>query len=520
MSMEITDDAQALIPLSERLRSLWLFRSAAIVLVAIFASVDGGRPVGGLGMLAAATAAYLLVVGMLEATWRLRRGRHLRLFGSVLIVDAAYLAYVAFGSSTTSPLYYLRVVQLVVVALLASYRTGLRLALWHSALVFLAYYLGTGRGPADVGSAGLSGYGELAGFISLLWLVTLATTTFSALNERELRRRRYDLEALAKFSDDVEAAQFADDIGALYVDALSDTFGFGRILLIGGAHDEMSLIASVGCTMAPAERSFTGHDASVVSTALRARRTRLVRGLDPDVDEWLVRAMPEPGNLIIAPLSSDKRVIGVAVIEHSLPRGSRVEQRVVAAAERFTAHVALALENAWLLAQVRRVAATDGLTGLANRSHFDLSLEQQLARAIRGKEPASLLLVDIDFFKRLNDEYGHQAGDDVLRRVARIIADSARLGDTAARYGGEEFAVILAAAGVDEAVAAADRLRLAIRDADIGYAVTVSIGVASFPEHGTTGFEMVRAADEALYEAKSAGRNQVVAARPRLAVVS
>jgi diguanylate cyclase (GGDEF)-like protein len=123
----------------------------------------------------------------------------------------------------------------------------------------------------------------------------------------------------------------------------------------------------------------------------------------------------------------------------------------------------------------------------------------------------SLLLVDIDHFKRLNDEHGHQVGDDVLRDVARVLSAHARAGDVAARYGGEEFALILADTDLEAAALAAERLRKAVA-AGSTVPVTVSIGAASFPRHGATGFDLIQTADSALYAAKTRGRNRVVAA--------
>jgi diguanylate cyclase (GGDEF)-like protein len=375
----------------------------------------------------------------------------------------------------------------------------------------MTYYWVRGdlSGPTPRGHAG--DYRQLTGFVCLFWLVTFATATYSAINERELRRRRFDLEALARFSDSVEAASSPKAVAQHYVDAIADTFQLERVVLVGGAKDDLALLSSVGCE-APPDRGFIGTEDSLIAKAGSGRRTTLVAGLSAKADPWLDAVMPGAGNLIVVPLCSEKRSIGVVVIEHSLPAGSRVEGRVVTTIERFTAHAALALENAWLLEQVRQSAATDGLTGIANRRHFDISLDQQISSAVAARETTSLLLIDIDHFKRLNDQHGHQVGDEVLRRVAELIAIAARTGDTPARYGGEEFGVILAATDAEQAETAAERLRVAIATADLGAPVTVSIGLATFPQHGANAFELIRAADAALYTAKKTGRNRVVVA--------
>lgn len=172
----------------------------------------------------------------------------------------------------------------------------------------------------------------------------------------------------------------------------------------------------------------------------------------------------------------------------------------------------IAVDNAYLVERLRQSASTDGLTGIANRRNFDVTLDRYLARAVGTLEPVSLVLLDIDPFKRLNDEHGHQVGDDVLQQVAALLVEHARLIDVPARYGGEEFAVVLPECDQAEALVVADRLRSAIAAAPGMTPVTVSAGVATFPQHAATGEGLIRAADEALYIAKGAGRDRVVAA--------
>jgi diguanylate cyclase (GGDEF)-like protein len=165
---------------------------------------------------------------------------------------------------------------------------------------------------------------------------------------------------------------------------------------------------------------------------------------------------------------------------------------------------------------LERVAQTDGLTGIANRRAFDQALERAIRRARRTNEPLSLLLLDLDYFKLLNDMAGHQAGDDVLRQFAGILALAARRpDDVAARYGGEEFALILPATDQTGALEVAQRLRenLAVELAHpkgIDGLVTVSVGVVTADPVELSAEILVSTADARLYEAKRAGRNRVV----------
>jgi diguanylate cyclase (GGDEF)-like protein len=175
----------------------------------------------------------------------------------------------------------------------------------------------------------------------------------------------------------------------------------------------------------------------------------------------------------------------------------------------------IALDNARLHAIVERQALVDALTGLANRRRSDQMLHLELSRAIRLEAPLAFVLADVDHFKSVNDEFGHPAGDAVLRKVAALFTEALREIDVAGRWGGEEFALILPGTDLEGGLQLAERLRaaLAARPLRVDQAeirVTASFGVASFPEH-VSERAIVAAADAALYEAKRSGRNRVVA---------
>jgi diguanylate cyclase (GGDEF)-like protein len=244
----------------------------------------------------------------------------------------------------------------------------------------------------------------------------------------------------------------------------------------------------------------------VVGQAHESKATVLVRGLDTGADPWLARLLPGAANLVVVPLSAEGRSLGALVVEHT--GGHRIQRRVVTGLERSASYAALALRNAWLLEQVQRLAATDGLTKIANRRTFEATLEREVARATRSAEHVSLVMVDIDHFKGLNDTHGHQAGDEVLRNVAASLSCECRDFDTPARYGGEEFAVILPGCGPDEALDIAERLRRAVGAAPSIVPITASAGVATYPSHAGDADTLVRAADEALYRSKHAGRDR------------
>lgn len=171
-----------------------------------------------------------------------------------------------------------------------------------------------------------------------------------------------------------------------------------------------------------------------------------------------------------------------------------------------------------LIARLYDSARTDPLTKLSNRRGFREQLDLELERARRSQADMTVLVGDLDRFKEVNDRSGHAVGDVALQRVARILTAGKRHVDLAARVGGEEFSLILPDTGADGAYTLAERLRCAVREEFVGESVpiTISFGVACYPQHGETGASLLRAADEALYAAKDSGRNRTVRHSPAL----
>jgi diguanylate cyclase (GGDEF)-like protein len=175
---------------------------------------------------------------------------------------------------------------------------------------------------------------------------------------------------------------------------------------------------------------------------------------------------------------------------------------------------AVSLDNVGLHETVERQAVTDELTGLANRRRFEETLESEVERFRRFGQPLALVLLDIDNFKIVNDTYGHQQGDVVLREVARVLRESSREVDEPARYGGEELAVVLPGTDLEGAVNLAERVRRGIESLEVrmgangSLRVTASLGVATLPGAGYDARSLVEAADDALYRAKRMGKNR------------
>lgn len=165
--------------------------------------------------------------------------------------------------------------------------------------------------------------------------------------------------------------------------------------------------------------------------------------------------------------------------------------------------------------QLQEQANRDSLTGLYNRRYLDSTLERELARCMRDGQALTIMMLDIDHFKRINDLYGHQAGDSMLVELGKLLSRMARASDVACRYGGEEFLVFMPSMTLEAGRLRAEQLRvdfaaMRVHFGEFTLHTTISIGIAVYPGHGTSADELIRAADLALYQAKQAGRDRVI----------
>lgn len=221
-------------------------------------------------------------------------------------------------------------------------------------------------------------------------------------------------------------------------------------------------------------------------------------------------------SLLSVPLLYKERVQGVINVNSTDPARVWTESDE-SLLTHFAGQAAIAIENARLYQQLEELATTDPVTGINNHRAFQEALGSELSRAERHGQHVSLLLLDVDHFKRINDELGHQRGDAVLRRVGALLSQQLRSMDTVARYGGEEFAVIMPQTAKTDALRSAERLRAAVESEFVNIlpesgGMTISIGVSTFPDDAAAKDELIRAADAALYRAKHRGRNRVEAA--------
>ena len=269
-----------------------------------------------------------------------------------------------------------------------------------------------------------------------------------------------------------------------YNRSFANRFGVSEFAWLGRTDDQLWARSASAPTRV--------HDLEIMAGERMVESEEKVRGADGTVTTWKTYKFPchdSAGNILLA---------GVAVdITEEVARKAELE--------RYQEEMQEANE------QLRRLSVTDELTGLRNRRAFEERLILEFSIARRRKRDLAVLLLDVDYFKRINDQWGHAAGDAVLRRLSAILRTTVRLPDLVARYGGEEFVVLLPESDTDAAIGLANRLmeRIASESWE-REPVTVSIGVTALSESLLNGFQIVAQADEALYAAKRSGKNRVV----------
>jgi diguanylate cyclase (GGDEF)-like protein len=452
--------------------------------------------------LAPLALAYMVVIGAVELTRRRAPERVAVLLPGTVLVDGLVSALaIAMTGGYVSPLRFLVFLEVMAVTLLVSYRTGIKLAVWCALLLLLAH----SAAEADLVDykAAVSSRVALVSAATFL-LFAFAAAVFSSVNERALRHGRAQLEILLQLSTDLERAHRFDEVMESLVHHSCSRLGFGRAAVLFRRGDRWHGVVDDGETITLLETS--DGSAPLVWEAWERGTPILVRTLD---DDLLDTVLPVARNVIVAPVSADDEAIGVAIGEWGGDDDASVPSLTVQAFAQAAMHTALALRNATLLDEVERLATRDGLTGLANRRLFEESLERETARSRRLRTPLSLLIIDVDHFKQINDTYGHPAGDAVLRDIAAAVAGGTKAFDVAARYGGDEFVVLLPGCNAIDACGVADRVRAEITHHVSGAPVTVSVGVASMPDNAIDAERLVAAADGALYEAKRGGRDRI-----------
>jgi diguanylate cyclase (GGDEF)-like protein len=213
-------------------------------------------------------------------------------------------------------------------------------------------------------------------------------------------------------------------------------------------------------------------------------------------------------DFVTVPLKARDKVIGVILADNRFDK-TPVTNDNIRVLTMFANQAGLAIENSRLYERALILSNSDSLTGLWHHGYFQYLIGEECKNASAKKEHFSLLMIDIDDFKKFNDTYGHQVGDSILKNISNIFRDVSRKIDIIARYGGEEFAIILPNTRKEEAFILAERLRKVVEGNENLKGITISLGLVTFPEDGKEKENLIAKADHALYEAKKSGKNKV-----------
>jgi diguanylate cyclase (GGDEF)-like protein len=332
-------------------------------------------------------------------------------------------------------------------------------------------------------------------------------TTVAQLDESRVELRR----GLERLGETLTATHDLDELLEVVLEAAASTLDAesGAVYLRSGRRAELVAHASYGIG---APRVLSMRE-GLAGSAVALGRPVLSSG-----EQAVPLSAREPAKEtgLAVPLSRSEEMIGaLALYGHAT--GTAFTEEDLETLASFGEQMSVAIENVYQHEETERLSFTDSLTGVWNRRYLELTLNEETQRGQRFGRPYSVLMLDLDRFKRVNDRHGHRKGDAVLVEMCQRIGSSIRSHiDTLARFGGEEFVVVLPETGREGAMAAAEKIRQLVRSERFGdgkeaVKVSISVGVATFPVDGGHPEDLIRAADRALYEAKRAGRDRVVA---------
>jgi diguanylate cyclase (GGDEF)-like protein len=344
-------------------------------------------------------------------------------------------------------------------------------------------------------------------------LLTLFSTQASiALQNARLysleRQRARQLEAINTIAQQSTAVMDLEDLLARVCYVIQQAFKVPHVSLFLREDGDLVMRAHEGTlTLCAAPGGRLPADREPWSRVLATGGTLIEKDLTtPDSFKLYV----ECASRMCIPLISFGQTLGILTL-HSSERNA-FRQSELQSLESVADICASSIQNAHYVERIRQLSYLDGLTGIFNRRFFELRILEEVERARRCGTGMAVVMVDIDQFKKLNDEFGHLLGDEVLRQVSSLFHQQLRKIDVVCRYGGEEFAILLTQTNAQHAFGVAEKLRKLVESwqfPGVPRTVTLSAGVAAFPDHGTTRDDLIRAADTGLYAAKQAGRNQV-----------
>jgi len=347
-------------------------------------------------------------------------------------------------------------------------------------------------------------------------LTLFSTQTSIALQNAELytleQRRSAQLEAINAIARQSTAVLELNELMDNVCKVITQAFRIDHVSILMKEDGRLVVRASSGrLTPVMAVGDALPNGSGLCGRALLSGKTVLENNVSGVIG--YVPGLKESVSEMCVPLMAFGETLGVLALDSAGAEAFLAED--VQTLEAVADMCATAIQNAHYFERVRQMAYLDGLTGMFNRRFFEMRIMEEVERALRYNLSMAVVMIDIDHFKRINDEFGHLLGDEVLKQISRIFQEHLRKPDVLCRFGGEEFAVLLPETTGERALAVAEKLRQMVSAypfPGIPRPVTFSAGVADLPRHGRSRDELVHAADAAMYAAKQAGRNRVLVA--------
>jgi diguanylate cyclase (GGDEF)-like protein/PAS domain S-box-containing protein len=364
--------------------------------------------------------------------------------------------------------------------------------------------------------------GEIVRHIGIAEDITYRIEAENALQEanqkltqwvNELEQRNQDMIYLEQMNDFLQSCMKVEEAYSVIGDIIKPMFpeSSGGVFIIDERNNLVEAIATWGDSVSSETIFAVDH-----CWALRQGHLHSITCTQPNLFCKHINKKPTPARTLCVPMIAQGKALGLLYIcFHQSTNFSQIIQNL---ARTVSEQLSLALANLQLRETLHQQSIRDVLTGLYNRRHMEVSLEREFKKARRKSYPLSIVMIDIDHFKRFNNNFGHEAGDAVLRTVGEVLDRNIRGSDIACRYGGEELILILPEASLENGYKRAEQIRKLVKSINLESqgrnlgVITASLGVACFPDHGETAEAVIKAADQALYQAKEEGRDRTVSA--------
>lgn len=433
--------------------------------------------------------------GGLLSRWMYSRGSSYNLRNYVTVGAAFLLVTVLLVSADAlnSPLVMLYYIPIVLGAMRGGHVMSLLFSVILTAGMFAYYQIGYVVYGRQFEDAGL--------YLLMLFALSLA----SGFIADRLRRAAVDLSALYETGRSLNSTLNVAEIYPLVLNivALDLTPDVSALFMVD-SQNNLRIQAHQGLDEEKVKDMVVEDDRGVLH---KVADTQTPISLSNVPRKWQLSFAPEARSLMVVPLRVGEKLLGVLMVGKRAIHGYGYEN--LRFLEALAGQAAISIQNAWLYRQTKEWASLDALTGIYNYRYFSERLDHEWTRALRYEKPMSIIMIDIDHFKQVNDTYGHLVGDEVLREVAAALQSHTRETDIVARYGGEEFSIILPETHFQDAYIVSEKLRVEVCKAvftgggtDHEIKVTLSLGVANYPSSASDKSDLVHQADQALYQAK------------------